>query len=110
ISARDRPKIFSLAFPDRRFYAQRTHPVELHGQTPMPPDSSAELVARIRAGDEQAEDALFQRFTERLIAKAAARLSPKLARRVDPEDVVQSALATFFRKARDGRIVLRRSG
>ena len=76
----------------------------------MADDPSIELLARVRAGDEQAAEELFQRFAERLIAVAAARLSAKLARRVDPEDVVQSAYRSFFVKARDGRYALQRSG
>ena len=37
-------------------------------------------------------------------------MSSKLRRRVDPEDVVQSAYRSFFRHAADDRYVLERSG
>jgi RNA polymerase sigma-70 factor (ECF subfamily) len=40
-------------------------------------------------------------YTDRLIALARSRLPRKLAGRVDPEDVVQSAFRSFFRIARD---------
>jgi RNA polymerase sigma factor (sigma-70 family) len=41
---------------------------------------------------------------------ARARLAPKVARRVDPEDIVMSAYRSFFVRARDGHLSLRRSG
>ena len=41
---------------------------------------------------------------------ARSRLSSRLARHVDPEDVVQSAYRSFFTGARAGRYALRRSG
>lgn len=39
-----------------------------------------------------------------------ARVSPRLSSRVDPEDVVQSAYRSFFRRAAADDIVLQRSG
>jgi RNA polymerase sigma-70 factor (ECF subfamily) len=71
---------------------------------------SVELLVRWRAGDEKAAGELFERYTQRLLAVARNRLSEKLARRLDPEDVVQSAYLSFFRGARDGRFVIERSG
>lgn len=76
----------------------------------MEGDPSAELLARWRAGDPQAADELFGRYTARLIALARRRLSAKLARRLDPEDVVQSAYRGFCAAARADGVVLRRSG
>ena len=73
-------------------------------------DESAELLARVHAGDEDAAAAVFHRYLDGLIAMAATHLSHRLARRLDPEDVVQSAYRSFFTKARDGRYVLQRSG
>jgi RNA polymerase sigma factor (sigma-70 family) len=73
-------------------------------------DASVELLARWRQGDQQAADELFGRYTEQLIALARSHLSAKLARRVDPEDVVQSAYRSFCAGAREDRYVLRRSG
>jgi len=73
-------------------------------------DLSANLVMRWRAGDQQAAEALFQRYAERLLALARSRLSARMARHVDAEDVVQSAYRSFFVGARDGRYLLRRSG
>jgi DNA-directed RNA polymerase specialized sigma24 family protein len=71
---------------------------------------SAELVARWRAGDEQAAEDLFRRYAERLIALVRVRLSEKLQRRLDPEGVLQSVYSSFFSGARDGRYVLEQSG
>ncbi len=76
----------------------------------MAEQSSEELLSRVRAGNASAADELFHRFFEGLIALAAARLSAKLARRLDPEDVVQSAYRSFFLGAQQGRYVLKRSG
>jgi len=67
-------------------------------------------MARWRTGDQRAADALFERYTERLMAVARSRLSERLAPRVDPEDVVQSAFRSFFVGARDGRYALEQSG
>jgi len=71
---------------------------------------STELVTRYRAGDEHAADELFRRYLGRLTVLARSRLSPKIARRVDPEDVVLSAYRSFFIRSRDGRLTLERSG
>jgi RNA polymerase sigma factor (sigma-70 family) len=61
------------------------------------------LVARIRQGDEQASYELFQRYARRLAALAKNKINSGMQRRLDPEDVVQSALGSFFVRARDGQ-------
>lgn len=76
----------------------------------MEDNQSAELMARWREGDQQAANDLFQRHAERLLALVRSRLSSRLARRLDAEDVVQSAYRSFFIGARDGRYVLTHSG
>lgn len=76
----------------------------------MKHEESAELLARVGAGDDAAAEVVFLRFAERLLALAATRLSEKLMRRVDAEDVVQSAYRSFFVGARDGRFVVMKSG
>ena len=70
---------------------------------------SQKLLERIRSGDELAAFALMDRFADRLIALARTRLSTKLARRLDPEDIVQSACRSFFRNAQAGRFEVRDS-
>ena len=72
--------------------------------------SSAEMLARWRNGDEQAAGALFQRYTEKLLALVRSRLSGRLTNRFDPEDVVQSAYRSFLADAAAGHYVLKRSG
>ncbi len=69
-----------------------------------------DLLARWKAGNQDAAQEIVDRYVTRLIALARTRLSSKLRRRVDPEDVVQSAYRSFFRHAADDRYVLERSG
>jgi RNA polymerase sigma factor (sigma-70 family) len=68
------------------------------------------LLERYREGDDQAAEELFNRYFARLIALARSRLSPRLARRTDPEDIVLSVYRSFFVEAREGRYVLSRGG
>src|SRR5262245_34099594 len=76
----------------------------------MAGDGADKLLDRWRAGDQQAAAELFRRYADRLIALARSRLSRKLAQRVDPEDVVQSAYRSFFADTRAGRYALERGG
>src|SRR5262249_45888213 len=62
------------------------------------------------AQQQPAASELFQRYAGRLIALARSRLSTKVSKRVDPEDVVQSAYRSFFAGARDGCYDLERGG
>jgi RNA polymerase sigma-70 factor (ECF subfamily) len=59
-----------------------------------------------RTGDEQAAQQLFNRYVDRLVVLARRRLSQRLARRVDPEDIVQSVFRTFFARARKGEFTI----
>ncbi len=72
--------------------------------------SSLVLLERYRAGNDQAADALFTRYFERLTLLARSRLSPRLACRTDPEDIVLSVYRSFFVGARAGRFTLSRGG
>ena len=72
--------------------------------------TSFALLERYRGGDDRAADELFARYFARLTALARARLSSRLARRVDPEDVVLSAYRSFFVAARAGRYTLGQEG
>ena len=76
----------------------------------MADSESLEVLRRVRQGDEQAAKELFDRYVGRLTALARRRLSPKLARRLDPEDVVQSAYRSFFHHVQDGRYQLNEAG
>ena len=73
-------------------------------------EPSVELLARYRAGDEEAAAELFRRYVSRLTVLARARIAPRIARRFDAEDVVLSAYRSFFVRARDGRFSLSHSG
>ena len=68
------------------------------------------LLNRFRAGDPQAASGLFGRYYARLRGLIRGGLSPQVARRVDPEDLVQSVYLSFFRGASAGRYVLSRGG
>jgi RNA polymerase sigma factor (sigma-70 family) len=56
------------------------------------------LWSRFRSGDSEAGTRLFARYSERLLRLAEQQLSRELAGRLDGEDVVQSALRSFFRR------------
>jgi RNA polymerase sigma-70 factor (ECF subfamily) len=73
-------------------------------------DATIHLLEQWRAGDQEAAGELFRRYANRLIALARSRLSPRLAQRIDPEDVVQSAYRSFFIGARNGQYDLERGG
>lgn len=73
-------------------------------------EESVNILQRLKDGDKDAATELHDRFAHRLIALARSRISKKLARRVDPEDVVQSVYRSFFANADDDRYVFEKSG
>jgi RNA polymerase sigma-70 factor (ECF subfamily) len=73
-------------------------------------EHSTELVARWQDGDSGAAEELFERYAARLVGLARSRLSEKLARRLDAEDVVQSAFRSFFDGLRQGQYELPHRG
>ena len=72
-------------------------------------DRSVHLLQRWRDGDESAATEIFERYVNRLCALARTRLSNRMKRRVEAEDVVQSAYRSFFRRAGD-HYVLEKEG
>lgn len=74
------------------------------GPPPLPPSgpADADWLEASRRGDPVAEEALFHAYSERLIRLIRRRLSRRLSRRFDPEDVVLSAWRSFFLRARAG--------
>jgi RNA polymerase sigma-70 factor (ECF subfamily) len=60
------------------------------------------LMTDLRDGDPDAAREVFDRFARRLVKLAASRLPVVTRPKVDPEDVVQSVFATFFRRHRAG--------
>lgn len=73
-------------------------------------DLSVQLLNRWREGDQSAAQAIFDRYTDQLLRLVEARLSRRMRRRVDADDVVQSVMRTFFRHAKRGRYSLDRRG
>jgi len=71
---------------------------------------SENLLERWRKGDQSAAAEIFERYVNRLIGVARNRLSARMSKRIDPEDVVQSAYRSFFRQAATGRYEFARSG
>ncbi|AMV29502.1 ECF sigma factor [Gemmata sp. SH-PL17] len=67
-------------------------------------DSFAVLMGRLRSGEDAAAREVFVRFASRLAGLARSHLDAKLAVKVDPEDVVQSAYKSFFLRQRDGHL------
>ncbi len=65
------------------------------------------LLSGLQKGDtDQIAELIVKRFESRLAFMAADRISRKLGRRIEVDDVTQSAFATFFRRVDDGRIEL----
>jgi RNA polymerase sigma factor (sigma-70 family) len=69
-------------------------------------NSFDDAMARLKAGDQQAARQVFERYVQRLIALASARLGGKFRRKVDPEEVVQSVFNSFFHRHRDDQYEL----
>lgn len=67
------------------------------GKAAVSPDPSFDdLMARLRAGQNDAATQVFNRFAGRLIALARKQLDPQVLQKVDPEDVLQSVFRSFF--------------
>jgi DNA-directed RNA polymerase specialized sigma24 family protein len=69
---------------------------------------SLDLLERWRTtGDQAAAAEICARYVGRLIGLARARISRRLARRLDPEDIVQSVCRSLFVGVHEGRVELR---
>lgn len=62
-----------------------------------------ELMARLETGDEQAAVEVCDRFVLQLIGLARQHLDKATLRKIEPEEVVQSACKSFFVKFREGQ-------
>ena len=69
-------------------------------------DTFSRMMARLRCGEDVAAREVFERFAGRLVAMARGRFNRLLARKVDPEDVVQSAFKSFFVRHRAGSLTV----
>ena len=67
-------------------------------------DSFDDVMARLRAGDQAAAREIFQRFVQRLVRLTRRHLDAVMRRKVDPEDVVQSAYKSFFLHYGEGKL------
>ncbi len=65
-------------------------------------ESFFELMASLRAGDQDAARQVHLRWTRQLIKLARARLGRSIVGKEDPEDVVQSVYRSFFRRFQGG--------
>lgn len=70
------------------------------------PTDPPDLLNQLRAGDERAAQHVFDAYVDSLLHLARKRISQRLARRVDPEDIVQSVFRTFFRRVKSGQLVV----
>ena len=79
-----------------RLPSRRRPPAELNAIDREPSDH--ELLKQFRDGSQEAATRIYLRYARRLHALAKTRCSEQLAKRVEPEDIVQSVFRTFFRR------------
>jgi RNA polymerase sigma-70 factor, ECF subfamily len=70
----------------------------------MNTDSFTALLNRLRSDEDAAARDVFNRYSRQLIALTRRQFEPRLAHRIDPEDVVQSAFKSFFIRHREGKL------
>jgi len=74
--------------------------------TPADPGGTASsdrsLLGRLRRGQQDAATELYLRYAQRLRALVRSRCSSQLARRLEPDDIVQSVFRRFFRRVLQG--------
>jgi RNA polymerase sigma-70 factor (ECF subfamily) len=76
-------------------------PAESTDEMPREPTDHS-LIQRVRLGQKDAADQLYQRYAYRLRELARAQCSSDLAKREEVEDIVQSVFGSFFRGANQG--------
>jgi RNA polymerase sigma-70 factor (ECF subfamily) len=64
--------------------------------------SDHSLLRRFRRGSQDAATQLYLRYAHRVRALVKANCSAELARRVEPDDIVQSVFGRFFRRVSQG--------
>jgi RNA polymerase sigma-70 factor (ECF subfamily) len=69
-------------------------------------DSFTDLMGRLRQGDQDAAARLYSQYAQRLIGLAYRHLESRIRQKVDPEDVAQSVLKSFFKRQRQGHFDL----
>ncbi len=68
------------------------------------------LPQRLQAGHSTAASSINRRYRQQLIALVYREMGDRLARREDPEDIVQSAMCTFFRGIQERQFHVDSSG
>src|SRR5262245_48213204 len=71
-----------------------------------PQDSFTDVMTRLRAGDDRAAAAVFDRVARRPAGLARARLDQRVRTQADPEDIVQSVYRSFFTRYGAGQFDL----
>ena len=64
------------------------------------------LLERLGNGDSKAAHEIVHAYAARMAGLCRGRIAERMSRRIDPEDVVQSAFRSFFRRAADGNYSL----
>ena len=64
---------------------------------------------RLRAGESDAVQKLFDDYSRKLVRLAGNHIHPALLKRFDGEDVVQSVFRTFFRRQEEGKFRIEHS-
>ena len=72
--------------------------------------NSRELLELYQDGQNEAATVLFDKYAKRLLALARKRIGPRINRRIDAEDVVQSAYRSFFAHAKNEEYQLKKAG
>ena len=72
----------------------------------LPSDTFADLMVRLRFGDDDAAAEVHRRFVRRLVALACRQFDPWLRPGADHEDVVQSVFKSFFARCERGEFAL----
>lgn len=62
------------------------------------------LLRQWKTGNEHAAEVFFDRYAIRMVALVASRLNRRYRSTIDPDEVVQSAMGSFFEAARHSRI------
>lgn len=68
----------------------------------VPDQSFRDIMERLRSGDKAAADEVYHRSLQRLNALAKRQFDSGIRHKADPEDVVQSALLSFFTRHERG--------
>lgn len=74
------------------------HRVTIESDNMVISDSISLLEVQLNQHDPRAAEVIFQRYVESLIRLATPRMLGAIRQKIDPEDLVQSAMGSFFRR------------